>query len=85
MSSKTVGSFEAKTHFSQLLKEVEEGTVVHITRRGKAVAVIAPEGYEKELAALRSLDRISSRRKRISGREKLTTREIREFRDQGRR
>ncbi|MFW6221936.1 MAG: type II toxin-antitoxin system Phd/YefM family antitoxin, partial [Fibrobacterota bacterium] len=35
---KEIGSFEAKTHLSSLLREVEEkGTEFHITRRGKAV------------------------------------------------
>ncbi len=35
-----VGAFEAKTHFSQLLDEVEKGAVVRINRRGKPVAVL---------------------------------------------
>lgn len=34
----TVGSFEAKTKLAELLDRVEEGEVVTITRRGKAVA-----------------------------------------------
>lgn len=34
----TVGSFEAKTKLAELLDKVEEGEVVTITRRGKAVA-----------------------------------------------
>ena len=31
----TVGAFEAKTHFAQLLQRVERGEEITITRRGK--------------------------------------------------
>ena len=31
----TVGAFDAKTHLSSLLKKVEQGEEVLITRRGK--------------------------------------------------
>jgi prevent-host-death family protein len=37
-----VGSFEAKTHLSELLAAVEAGETVRITRRGKAVALLVP-------------------------------------------
>jgi antitoxin (DNA-binding transcriptional repressor) of toxin-antitoxin stability system len=40
MYHKEVGSFEAKTHFSQLLAEVMEGNEIIITRHGKRVAVL---------------------------------------------
>ena len=39
---KTVGAFQAKTHLSQLLDQVEKGEVVTITRHGQPVAVLAP-------------------------------------------
>jgi len=39
---KTVGTFEAKTHFSRLLDEVEAGHRIIITRHGKPVAEISP-------------------------------------------
>ena len=35
---KTVGAFEAKTHFSDLLREVERGETFEIHRRHKPVA-----------------------------------------------
>jgi prevent-host-death family protein len=38
----TVGSFEAKTHLSELLDEVQTGLEITITKRGKAVAKIIP-------------------------------------------
>lgn len=39
---KTVGAFEAKTHLSQLLDEVEHGETITITRRGVPIARLAP-------------------------------------------
>jgi len=38
----TVGAFEAKTHLSRLLAEVQQGKRITITRRGVPVAVLAP-------------------------------------------
>jgi prevent-host-death family protein len=38
----TVGAFEAKTHFSQLLDRVEAGEEIIITRHGEPVAKLAP-------------------------------------------
>ena len=38
----SVGAFEAKTHFSNLLDRVENGDRILITRHGRAVAVLAP-------------------------------------------
>jgi len=45
--NKEVGAFEAKTHFSQLLKQVEEGQTVYITRHGKRVAELHPATARK--------------------------------------
>lgn len=42
MKIKQVGAFEAKTHLSALLDEVEQGTVVQITRHGTAIAELRP-------------------------------------------
>lgn len=38
----TIGVFEAKAHFSELLDQVERGEEVTITRHGKAVARVVP-------------------------------------------
>lgn len=38
----TVGAYEAKTHFSELLKKVEQGETVTVTRHGVPVARIVP-------------------------------------------
>jgi prevent-host-death family protein len=37
-----VGAFEAKTHLSRLLDQVERGETIVITRRGKPVARLSP-------------------------------------------
>lgn len=39
---KTVGAYEAKTHLPALLKEVERGREIVITRREKPIARIVP-------------------------------------------
>ncbi len=85
MNNIEVGAFEAKTHFSQLLKEVEQGSIVHVTRRGKPVAVISPEVIDDRQRSLDSLSRIAARRTVLASREKLTTREVLGFRNHGRR
>ena len=38
----TVGTFEAKTHFSQLLDRVAKGEEITITRHGTPVAKLVP-------------------------------------------
>jgi prevent-host-death family protein len=38
----TVGTFEAKTHLSQLLERVASGERILITNRGKPVAMLVP-------------------------------------------
>jgi prevent-host-death family protein len=42
MKTETVGAFEAKTHFSDLLEKAHQGTVIIVTRRGKPVAQLGP-------------------------------------------
>ncbi|EKD74548.1 MAG: hypothetical protein ACD_44C00406G0001 [uncultured bacterium] len=38
----SIGSFEAKTHFSSLLQKVEKGEQVIITKHGRPVAKLIP-------------------------------------------
>lgn len=40
--SDTMGAYEAKTHFSELLERVEEGAEITITRHGTPVAKMVP-------------------------------------------
>lgn len=46
-----IGAYEAKTHLSRLLDEVEAGATIVITRNGRAVARLAPVLDAKEAAA----------------------------------
>lgn len=46
---KTVGAGEAKTHFAELLDEVERGEVVTITRHGRPVARFIPVSRPEEM------------------------------------
>jgi len=74
-----VGSFDAKTHLSQLLDEVELGAVVTITRRGKPVAVIRQDesiAREAALEAVRDLRNLCH--------DRLSTDDIAALRDEGR-
>ena len=40
----TIGAFEAKTHFSQLLARVAHGETFAITRHGELIARLIPVG-----------------------------------------
>ena len=42
MIPKEVGIFDAKTHLSELLDDVERGQVVYLTRRGRRIAELRP-------------------------------------------
>jgi len=65
---KHVGIFEAKTHLSSLVDEVEKGREVVITRHGKPVARLvraeqrlSPEAAAKRQKALKELREIGRR------------------------
>lgn len=59
----TIGFYEARTHFSQLLDQVARGKRVLITRHGKPAAVLGPPPTEETrdvrqvIAALKALRR----------------------------
>lgn len=46
-----VGAYEAKTHLPRLLKQVEAGEIVTITRNGRAVARLTPVSDARSAAA----------------------------------
>ena len=67
----TIGSFEARTHFSDLLRRVENGGERFVlTVRGKPVAVLGPvtpeKAAEQDLADL--LDELREFRARVAAR-----------------
>ncbi|MBM5803920.1 MAG: type II toxin-antitoxin system prevent-host-death family antitoxin [Cyanobacteria bacterium K_DeepCast_35m_m2_155] len=77
---KTVGAFEAKTHLSKLLEEVQQGEEVLITRHGRAVARMLPMQANHTEQRLRAIEQLRNFRsgKRLQG---LT---IQQLRDEGR-
>jgi prevent-host-death family protein len=44
---RSVGSYQAKTHLSQLLKRVAKGEKILITNRGQPVALLSPPPQEE--------------------------------------
>lgn len=58
----TVGAFDAKTHLSSLLDKVEAGEEVLITRHGKAVARLVPEGARMRASADETVRKIKALR-----------------------
>jgi prevent-host-death family protein len=78
-----VGSFDAKTHFSELIDQAEKGEDIIITRRGKPVAKIVciPQsaGDDDRAASWSAIRKI---RNGISG---FSAEEANEFRMEGRR
>ena len=79
MKTINVGAFEAKTHLSLLLDEVERGAVVKISRRGKPVAILKQDdaiSREKASSALSQIRSLCSKR--------ISMHEIEQLRDEGR-
>jgi prevent-host-death family protein len=82
----SVGAYDAKTRLSELLDRVEKGEQIVITRHGKPVARLVPEGGPNVAEALAALERITARRKEMAARGiRITQDEIRAMRDEGRR
>jgi prevent-host-death family protein len=49
--TRSVGAYEAKTHLSALLAEVEQGEEVEITKHGRVVARLVPPAPAKKSRA----------------------------------
>ena len=85
---KTVGAFDAKTHLSQYLTEVQEShEEILIQRRGKNVAVLkAYEDVESRRNEAEAADILSAFREiRETEARYCTAEEIREMREEGRK
>lgn len=80
-----VGSFVAKTNFAELLRMVENGSIVTITRNGHDIATVqSPQFIEnkKAISAWRGLCAIG---KEISSEESyISLEEIQEWKNDGR-
>jgi prevent-host-death family protein len=62
----TFSAYEAKTHLPRLLRQVEQGETVIITRHGKPVAKLCPIGEPAEDDRARALQRIETIRRRAA-------------------
>ncbi|MCY4093632.1 MAG: type II toxin-antitoxin system prevent-host-death family antitoxin [Gammaproteobacteria bacterium] len=80
---KKVRIFEAKTHLSSLVKDVENGESFAITKRNLPVAMLVPINEGVRSSGLQSIERIRQLRTELSGRVSLD--EILQFRDEGRK
>ena len=61
--SNIVGAYEAKTHLSELLKKVEAGEEITITKHGAAIARLVPvkkeASAEERLAAVERIQKLA--------------------------
>jgi len=81
MKTRVIGAFEAKTHLSQLLDDVETGTEIEITRRGKPVARLVPPLQALDQNTLKGLvKRVREER----GEYKVGSKDIDSWKKQGR-
>lgn len=77
----TVGSYEAKTHFAELLDKVEKGERIVITRHGHPVAAIVPLDSSSKMDRHKAIQELREFRKG----KKLGGLSIREMIEEGRR
>ena len=77
---KHVGSFEAKTKLPELLKQVEKGEHITITRHGVPIAVLVPASTKQE----KSIKDVIKDIRRFQSHHNLDGLSLREMIDQGR-
>jgi len=65
--TQTIGAFEAKTHFSNILEKAEQGEDFIITRRGKPVAKIIPFKQEPKKTFKEAVEQLAEMRKLYRG------------------
>jgi prevent-host-death family protein len=76
-----IGAFEAKTHLSRLLDQVQRGETITITRHGKPVARLIPIAGSSRDERQRAISEL----KRLRARQTLGGLTARELIDEGRR
>lgn len=84
MGKKTISAFEAKTHFSELLRDAEDGQSYVILRHGKPVAQLTPiprEATETDLKAISA----EFRELREKIRKRTGTLKVKELIEEGRK
>jgi len=79
---KNVQASIAKTHFAELLDEVERGETVVITRHGKPIARLVSETSAREREIAQAMADIEAMRQHAG---RTTVEEILAWRDEGRK
>lgn len=81
-----VGLFEAKTHLSELVGEVEGGASITLTRRGKPVARLVPVVDDRRAQRREAVRQTLALRAELAAQgQRFTREEILSARDEGRR
>ena len=80
MHIETVQAYDAKAHFADLLRRVERGERIAITRHGVHIATLVPAAAESS-AVDEAVNRLLARREHLS----LEGLSIRELIEEGRR
>ena len=85
-----VGAFEAKNTLGALLDRVERGEEIVITRHGKPVARLVPNGGHADQGQVRAaFERLRERARQLArenpGRPAFEWEELKKLRDEGRR
>ncbi len=78
---RTIGAFEAKTHFSALLEQVENGEQILITKHGHPIAKMVPATTIDREQIRKTIQRL----KEFSQSNLLGDLDWKELRDEGRR
>jgi prevent-host-death family protein len=76
----TVGAYEAKTHLPRLIRAVERGETVIITRHGKPVAKLAPVEDQRRKDIAEVMERMAALRRRLP---KVSIEELLAWRHEG--
>ena len=80
-----IGAFDAENTLGALLDRVQRGEEVVITRHGKRVARLVPEGAAKDREAARAAaERIRARARAMPRDEAISVQEWKLVRDEGR-
>jgi prevent-host-death family protein len=82
----SVGAYDAKTRWSELLDRVEKGEQIVITRHGRPVARLIPEPGTDRTVARAAVGRLVALGEQLAARGiNLTDADIRALREEGRR
>ncbi|MCR4954853.1 MAG: type II toxin-antitoxin system prevent-host-death family antitoxin [Treponema sp.] len=86
-----IGSFEAKTYFAELLRKVQSGAQVNISKNGKPVAILKGVKTAQNQDSLEAHKRIVARSKRLAqavlqnGEVLMNAKDLMELKDAGRK